>query len=117
MGAFAAWGGIIVAVIAHLHSNRKTAMQEMEKRIMEAVDIQSTSSARAHAQLTEQVKDMAEQMRAGYVDRREFDVTVRTMQASITQVGRDIGSVGNRVDAVGRRVDELMHWRGPRGDC
>src|SRR5687768_2343933 len=93
MGAFAGWTGIIIAVIAHLHNNRKTAMQDMEHRIMAAVDGQSSSSARAHSQLTEQVKDMADQMRDGYVDRREFDVTVRTIGSGMTQLGRDIGGV------------------------
>lgn len=116
----AAWTAIIVGIMTTLHGNSKVARREMEDRLTERMTAQEAAADRAHEAIAEQVRDMANQMRQGYVDRREFDTTVRSVETGMTQLGRDIGGVRNEVDKVGRRIDDMMQrgqWRRDRNGC
>lgn len=108
LGAFAAWTAIVIGVIRYSGMKREKSQNAGEDRLMTAVKEQSTAAYKAHDHLADQIKDIATTMREGYVDRREFDTTIRALNNGLNQLGRDIGGVGNRVDTVGRRIDTIM---------
>jgi hypothetical protein len=127
LAVMAAWAGvlstIVITLVNRATARRSEAAQAMEARLMGAVT-RAEKAVAEHAEeaktgqlaLAQQVKDIAEQVRDGYVDRREFDVSMRGVRDGMTQLSKDVGGVANRVDVVHNRVDEIMRyvkWREP----
>lgn len=115
-GVMATCMSVVVTIIIFLHRIRKEEMLRMERRLQGALDSQSKASEAAHLMLTTQVRDIADGVRETYVDRREFDGTIRMVRESMTQISKDVGHVGNRVDECAKqlsnRIDQLFHRHG-----
>lgn len=117
-GVLATWTALVGGFFYRVDTKRAEALASIRSDLRDAVARATaehaalrTQMVSEHHAITASVEDMARTVRDEYVHRREFDISMRNLDAGVTEARSEIGTVGVQVGKVHERIDRLIDRR------